>query len=59
MGIWSRIKNAVKKVVKAVKKAVKWLWQKAKATGEDRLSTCIISGVLGGGQHLGLTLGIP
>lgn len=31
MGIWSRIKNAVKKVVKAVKKAAKWLWQKAKA----------------------------
>lgn len=31
MGIWSRIKKAVKKIVKAVKKAVKWLWQKAKA----------------------------
>jgi hypothetical protein len=31
MGLWSRIKKAVKKIVKAVKTAAKWLWQKAKA----------------------------
>lgn len=32
---------------------------KSKGTDEDRLSIRIICGVLGGGQHLGLTLGIP
>lgn len=32
---------------------------KSKGTGEDRLSFRIICFVPGGGQHLGLTLGIP